>query len=125
MISLFATLFVCLVGFGTGPPKVIGVIPLSQATNVHSLVLDLIQEGSWSSYNQSNPSRLNYVIYPKFKSKVILLEAEFSIDSVVEISNMCDILLLVTNVTPSSTSEDIVDQVIEISRSLYHFIPLN
>lgn len=52
------------------------------------------------------------MIYPKYKSKVILLQSEFSVDSALEIANMCDILLLVAHATPSSGYDDIIDQVI-------------
>jgi hypothetical protein len=87
------------------------VVSLSQAADSHTLVLDLLQAASWTSYDETAPSRLSHALYPKHKAKAIFVEAKFTVDSAVETANMCDILLLVVHASPHGTADDVIDQV--------------
>jgi hypothetical protein len=92
---------------------VIGVVSLTQYANINILVKDLLSESAWSSYNPESTAatRLYQALYPKHKAKAIFLESQFSVDSAVEIANMCDILLLVVHANPSGHQDEIIDQV--------------
>lgn len=103
-----------VIGSSEGPPRVIGVVSLTQYANVNMLIKDLLSESAWSSYNPESPdtpTRLYQALYPKHKAKAIFLESRFSVDSAVEIANMCDLLLLVVHANPSGQEDEIIDQV--------------
>jgi hypothetical protein len=107
---------------------VIGVVSLTQYANVNFLVKDLLSESAWSSYDpmsaQTSATRLYQALYPKHKAKAIFLEAEFSVDSAIEIANMCDLLLLVVHANPTGREDEIIDQVSDPHFSVTDFFRL-
>lgn len=89
-----------------GPPKVIGIIPLSANSDSRSTLAECLSEASWHS-DPSNP--VIHASYLKFKSKCSFIVSNFDMMSILEVAKVSDLVLFV--VKAEKTIESMIDPV--------------
>lgn len=76
-----------------------------------TLVQDLLEDASWTNYDRAQPSRLIHAYYPKQKAKCTFIVADPTLDSILDVIRVADILLYVVYATLGMPDVQIFDQV--------------
>jgi hypothetical protein len=101
------------IGASDGPPKVVGIVPLSADTNVFSVLQECLREASWSDGKPGVTGSHHIVnaLYLKYKARCSFVLADTSLSSALDVVRVADILVLV--VDGGSSQEFVIDQVSE------------
>ena len=98
------------IGASDGPPKVVGIVPLSAETNVFSVLQECLREASWT--DQSGDLESNHLVnalYLKYKARCSFIVADNSLSSALDVGRVADIVILVVD---GGTSQDyVIDEV--------------
>ena len=99
------------IGANDGPPKVVGIVPLSADTNVFSVLQECLREASWSDRKSdaTGSHHLVNALYLKYKARCSYVVAEATLASALDVARVADILVLV--VDGGSAQEFVIDQV--------------
>jgi pre-rRNA-processing protein TSR1 len=99
-------------GSNSGPPKIVGIIPLSYSADVSSVLYELVRAATWSTVDLDAASApvLTHALYSKYKSRCTYLTAEFNMESALEVASVSDIVLLVVKALPGVGPEFVVDE---------------
>lgn len=97
------------VGSSDGPPKVVGIIPLSAGVNVYSVLQECLREASWTSARSGELDHaLVNALYMKYKSRCSFILADHTLASALDVVRVADIVILV--VDGGQSQENIIDE---------------
>ena len=91
-----------------GPPKVIGVVALSERTDLRQFLESCLKDASWSSASELSLVPI-HIEYAKHKSNISLLFSDRSIASVVDVARISDTLIFVAAIDPMAP-DSIIDE---------------
>jgi hypothetical protein len=97
------------IGASDGPPKVVGIVPLSADTNVLSVLQECLREASWSDGRPETSHHIVNALYLKYKARCSYVVADNSLSSALDVVRVADILVLV--VDGGQSQEFVIDQV--------------
>jgi hypothetical protein len=94
------------IGSSHGPPKVIGIITLSDHVDVNEVFTSCLTDASWSS--STSIASVVHVEYAKHKTNVTFMFTPNNLTSVIEVAKICDSLLFIGCANPNEP-ESIID----------------
>ena len=91
-----------------GPPKVIGVVALSERADLQQFLESCLKDASWSSASEPSLSPI-HIEYAKHKSNISPLFSDRSIPSIVDVARISDTLIFVAAID-AADPDSIIDE---------------
>lgn len=105
------------IGSLDGPPKVIGIIPLSEFISTEDVLMACLADASWSSHSFPSQSTsmasskpLTYASYSKHKGRCIYLQSSRDLLSILDVAKTADVIIFATDVRVFNLEYDLVDE---------------
>jgi len=113
------------IGSLDGPPKIIGIIPLSEFASTQDVLLACLADSAWSSATVTPPASaaaaatttttdltkpLTYASYSKHKGRCIYLQSSRDLFSILDVAKASDVIVFAVDVRMSSAESDLVDE---------------
>jgi pre-rRNA-processing protein TSR1 len=97
------------IGALRGPPKVVGLISLSEVANTYDCLDELLKESSWKETNEE--SGLTYAYFDQHKSRCafVLGQDIRDVQEAVEIARVADLLICVVDVADINMAGNYID----------------
>jgi pre-rRNA-processing protein TSR1 len=96
-----------------GPPKIVGVVPISQQAHSGTAVLSCVSNSSWNSLSgdaNADTPNLIHAVYKKFRTKCSYLAVEKDLYSILEGGRVSDIMMFLIDARDVRTDRSFIDE---------------